>query len=365
MKKNLLLVLSSEKLSGGEKVALDIASKLKKEFEFIFFLPNQPQKEFEEKLKDFKIYFPNKNSFLEIIKNLKKIICNLQPSIIHTHGTRASIFLKFTLFLTWKKNFKFIYTLHGIHFIRRKFPFNFIFLFWEIITNYLFVDYLVCVGKDDHNLAKKLRLIKSKKLFLIENGINLQEYQNIESGFLRKNFSLQEEIILTTICRLHYQKDIETLIKAINLLKDRNIILFIVGDGPDKYKLENLVKNLKLEGKIKFLGFRKEIKEILRDADIFILSTRWEGLPLVILEAWAMKKPVIASNVHGIIGLINDNKNGVLFKFGNPYDLKEKILFLIKNEDLRFKIVANGFKLVEEIYNLSNTIDKYKKIYMQ
>lgn len=363
MKKSILFILSSEKLSGGEKIALNIAKGLKNEFDFIFFLPQKPQKEFEEELKDFKIYFPEKKSFLEIIKSLKKIIFDFQFSSIHVHGTRASIFLKLVLFLTLRKDFKFIYTLHGIHFIRRRLPINLIFLIWEIITNCLFVDYLICVGKDDYDLANKLKLIKKNKLFLIENGINLQEYQNIESEFLRKNFNLQDEIIITTVCRLHYPKDVETLIKSINLLRNENIILFIVGDGPDMKKLKNLVEKLKLENKIIFLGFKKEVKEILQDSDIFVLSTRWEGLPLVILEAWAMKKPVIASAVHGIKGLIKDEENGILFNFGDPEDLKDKILLLLKDQNLKTKIAENGFKLVQEKYNIENMIVKYKKLF--
>ncbi|MFN3301846.1 MAG: glycosyltransferase, partial [Patescibacteria group bacterium] len=222
MKKKILLVLSTEKFSGGEKVALDIAKSLKFDFDFVFFLPSNPSKEFEEELKDFKVYFPSKKSFLGIIRNLKKTIFESKPSIVHAHGTRAGIFLKVTLFFTFRKNFKFIYTLHGIHFIRRKFPFNFIFLFLEVITNNLFVDYLTCVGKDDYNLAKKLRLIKNSKLLLIENGINLEKYRNIKRGYLRNNFELKNKIILATICRLGYQKDLKTLIKAIYLLKNEN-----------------------------------------------------------------------------------------------------------------------------------------------
>ncbi|BCX15614.1 MAG: hypothetical protein KatS3mg097_506 [Candidatus Parcubacteria bacterium] len=363
MKSKILLILSSEQFSGGEKVALEIAKNLKSNFDFIFFLPGKPQKEFEEELKNFEFYYSPQKSFLEIIKNLKKTITFLKPSIINTHGTRASVFLKLVLFLTLKKKFKFIYTLHGAHFVRRKFSVNFIFLIWELITNYLFVDYLICVGKDDYDLIKKLKLINKNKLFLIENGINFEEYQNIEKGYLRKNFNLKNEIILTTICRLHYPKDLKTLINAVNLIKDENIVLFIVGDGPDRNELEDLVRNLNLENKIKFLGFRKEIKEILQDTDIFILSTRWEGLPLVILEAWATKKPVIASDVHGIRGLIKNEESGILFKFGDLEDLKKKILLLIKNENLKFKIANNGYELVKKKYNIFQMAQSYKEIY--
>jgi glycosyltransferase involved in cell wall biosynthesis len=362
--KKILFILSSGKLSGGEKVALDIANGLKNEFEFIFYLPEEPQKEFLEYLKDFKVYFSKDKAIFKISKNLKEAIVKENPDIIVCHGIRSSIYLKITLFYL-KKNFKFIYVLHGIHFIRRKFPFNYIFLFWEIFTNRIFVDKLVCVGKDDFDLARKLKLSKKEKIVLIENGININEYRNIPSGFLRKKFQLNNVKILLTICRLHYPKDVKTLIKALNLLRNENLVLFIVGEGPDRKDLEKLVDSLNLNEKIKFLGFQKEVKEILKDADIFVLSTRWEGLPIVILEAWASKIPVIASNVHGIKNLIENEKDGLLFEFGNEKDLTEKIKILLKNEEMRKKLAENGFLKVAQKFNIERMINQYKLLFTE
>jgi glycosyltransferase involved in cell wall biosynthesis len=362
--KKILFVLSSGKLSGGEKVALDIANGLKNKFDFIFYLPEEPQKEFLEFLNGFKVYFAKDNSIFKASKNLKETIDKEKPNIIVCHGIRSSIYLKLLLF-SLKKKFKFIYVLHGIHFIRRKFPFNYIFLFWEIFTNRIFVDKLVCVGKDDYDLAKKLKLINEKKLLLIENGINVEEYQNIPKGFLRKKFNLQNKKILLTICRLHYPKDVKTLIKSINLLKDEDLVLFIVGDGPDRKELEELVNNLNLQEKIKFLGFKKEVKEILKDADIFILSTRWEGLPIVILEAWASKVPIIASNVHGIKSLIENEKDGLFFEFGNEKDLAEKIKILLENEEMRKKLSENGFVKVTKKFNVERMTNQYELLFLE
>ncbi len=362
--KKILFILSSGKLSGGEKVALDIAKGLKDKFKFLFYLPEKPQEEFFELLNKFQVYFLKDNKVFKICKNLKKVIKEENPQIVVCHGIRSSIYLKISLFY-FKKNFKFIYVLHGIHFIRKKFPLNYIFLFWEIITNRIFVDILVCVGKDDFDLAKKLKLINEKKLLLIENGINILEYEYISQGFLRNKFELNNNKILITICRLHYQKDVKTLIKAIDLLREENIVLFVVGDGPDRKILEKLVDDLKLQTKVKFLGFQKEIKEILKDADIFILSTRWEGLPLVILEAWALKIPIIASNVHGIKSLIRDKEDGLLFEFGNEKDLAEKIKFLIGSEELKSKIIKNGFMKLKENFNINVMIEKYNLIFSE
>jgi glycosyltransferase involved in cell wall biosynthesis len=361
--KKFLLVLSSGKFSGGEKVALDIAKGLENDFKFIFFLPEKPQKEFSEYLKDFKIYFPEEDKFFSIIKKLQEVINLEKPGLVHSHGIRASIFLKLAILLNFKKTFRFVYTLHGIHFVHRKFPWNFIFLLWEFITNRIFVDNLICVGKDDFDLAKKLKLIKKNKTSLIENGIKIEDYNNLKSGFLRNKFKLKDKKILLTICRLHYPKDIKTLIKAINLIRNSDLILYIIGDGPDRRSLEEMVRKLNLQDKVQLLGFQKEVKELLNDSDIFILSSRWEGLPIVILEAWASKVPVIASNVHGIKGLIQNNKDGLLFEFGNEKDLTEKIKFLLENRELQKQLIENGFSRVQKEYNLDKMVEQYKNLY--
>jgi len=362
--KKILFVLSSEKLSGGEKVALEIAKNLKDKFVFLFYLPNKPQNELLALLKDFKLYFPQKDCFLKIVCDLSEIIKNEKPEIVHAHGIRAGVYVKITL-LFKRKNFKFIYTLHGAHFLHYKFLQKLIFLVWEFFSNRLFVDILTCVGIDDYEAIKKLNLINLNKLVLIQNGINIDDYQNIEGGKLRQELNLKDEIICTTICRLHYQKDLETLIKAINLIKNENLILLIVGDGEDKKRLENLANELGLEKRIKFLGFRNDIKKILKDSDLFILSSRWEGLPVVILEAWAMRKPIIVSAVHGIKSLVQDKMNGLLFKLGDEKDLAEKIKELIKDQNLRLKLANGGFKTVSEKYNLNLMVDNYQNLYLR
>ncbi len=162
---------------------------------------------------------------------------------------------------------------------------------------------------------------------------------------------------------MHYQKDVETIIKALKIIEKENFIFFVVGDGPDRDKLEQLVNSLNLQNKIIFLGYRTDIEKILASADLFILSSRWEGLPLVILEAFACKIPVIASKVHGITSVVKDGENGLLFEFKNEKDLAEKILLILKNEDLKKKIIENAYLTVKEKFNLEKMIKAYENLY--
>lgn len=357
----ILFVQGTEKISGGERIALDIANNLRNDFESVFFLPQKPTEEALGFYKEFNPHYPKKIGFREVIKELINVINLIKPDIIHAQGTRAAFFIKLAYLVRSKKE-RFIYTLHGIHFIHKTFPFNRLFLIFERLTNKL-ADTLICVGEDDFNLAKKLRLIKEEKLILIKNGIDFKKFESIEKGFLREKFNIKNEIIITTACRLHYQKDVETLIRSINLLRNYPLIFFIVGDGPERKKLEILTKNFGLENKVKFLGFQKEVEKILADSDIFVLSTKWEGLPLVILEALALKKPVIGSAVGGVKELIKDNLNGFLFQLGSEKELAQKIRILIGDENLRKKFGENGFNPIKENYNLQEMINGYSKHY--
>ncbi len=352
----ILLVFKTTEISGGERIGLYIHEFLKYKYDFFLFFPQNPDIELDN------LIYPYKNSFRDVISTLEKTIYQRDIKIVHAHSPKAAMWLKLFCLLN-RKTFKFIYTIHGIHFVHYKFPLNILFTIYEIITNRMFVDALICVGIDDYNLAKKLKLISDEKLFLIENGIDLTEFENLEDYSIKKEFNIKNEKIIVTVCRLHYQKDIETAIRAIKLLENEKIKFLIVGDGPERNKLEKLTKSLKLENKVIFLGHRNDVNRILKIADIFVLSTKWEGLALVILESFASKIPVIASNVHGNTSVIVNGENGLLFKFKDPKDLAKKILLLLRDENLRARIVENAYNSVKSRFNVERMIRRYDNLY--
>lgn len=341
----ILVILSNNSFSGGEKVAIDIAKGLKNKFEFIFFIPKIPKESLLKKIEDFKFYYAKKNFMLEALEVINKE--NIK--IVHSHGIRAGFLTKMIKIL--KPKIKHIYTIHGIHYLHRKFPINNTMHLFETISNRFLVEKVVCVGKDDFEFLKKY----SNNVILIENGIEVENSN--------ENTEKNDKITLLTISRLHYQKDIQTLIKSISHIRDLDIVLYIIGDGPEKKKLENMTKELKLEDKVIFLGFIENLENYLKSCDIFILSSRWEGLPLVILEAWKYKKPVIASNVVGIRSLISNYKDGILFELGDSIELSKRIVELVNNQNLRKSLGENGYKKLLKEYSLELMVRKYEKLY--
>lgn len=356
----ILMVHSTEKVSGGENVSLGIAGCLRTIFDFIFFTPAKPIS--MDRFVGYSVFYPKEKGFVNSSTKLKEVIDSERPDIVHAQGTRAALFVKLA-FIRGARRTKFVYTLHGIHFVRKQFPKSFISLLLERWASRL-IDALVCVGKDDLNLAKKLHLIENNKLFLIENGVKVVEMVEENGAFLREELSLGGKKIIMTACRLHYQKDVKTLIWAMSILKDENSLLLIVGDGPERDDLEKLSAYLDLGSTVRFLGNRDDVDDILLVTDIFVLSTHWEGSPLVILEAWANRKPVVASDVHGVADLVEDNENGLLVKSGDPDDLAEKIDTLLSDGNLRSRLGMSGYDLVRTTHSVDNMAKEYKKLYL-
>jgi len=166
-------------------------------------------------------------------------------------------------------------------------------------------------------------------------------------------------------------KDIETLIKAFNLVlsKRKDVQLDLVGPVEEDYKeiINSLIKKLQI--KINFLGPVYDLKEkikILDSADVFVLPSRREGMPQALIEAMSRKKIVISSRTDGGKEIIQDGKNGFLFDIGSEKQLAEKLLFSLddKNKVMLKKIEENALRSVKQ-FSWNNLIKKIEKIYLQ
>ncbi len=371
---------SSSILGGGQQIMFSIVDRLKTDFDFIVIAPPGA---FLDKYREKNIFIEELGEvgLISIIKKIKRLIKKHQPDIIHAHGTRAAFWLRAVL-ISLKRWFypqlnyslrsgrsryiKIIYTLHGFHIIRKNFLIRWLYLIIERFLN-KWVDILVCVSEADQNLVLKHKTISENKIVVIKNGIDLKRFQisQQEVEDIKQNLELRNNFILTTIGRLHQPKDYFTILRALKILISwiKNIKLLIIGDGPLRESLEKGVKNLGLKKYVKFLGFWEDIPVLINLSDIIILSTKWEGLPLVPLETGACKKPIIASDVEGVRETILDKKTGYLFKSGSEKDLSEKILEVYQSEKLRKNLGENAFKFVSENFDIKVMAEKYEKLY--
>ncbi|MCS7231648.1 MAG: glycosyltransferase family 4 protein [Elusimicrobiota bacterium] len=195
--------------------------------------------------------------------------------------------------------------------------------------------------------------ISEEKLCFIPNGVDLSIFRPI---FVWKN---RKEKVVYSIGRLSRQKNYHLLIEAIAKLK--NVSLTIIGNGPLRSELEDFANKKNI--KIRFIEKveNEKLSEILKDADVFVLSSLFEGHPKALTEAMACGIPCVGVNVEGIRDIIINGENGLLSE-PNEKDLAEKIKLLLENKELAEKLGNNARKYVEENYNLEKLIDKEIKI---
>lgn len=232
----------------------------------------------------------------------------------------------------------------------------------------LLCSQMIAVSEDLRKyFTKELKLTNTSKIVTIYNGIDLNKYtvNNSHRNIHNKPGISPNTLIAGIVGSLFVVKGIPYLLEAIKkvITYFPNFRLLIVGEGDQESILKKKVVSLGLQNIVNFLGFRNDIPEVLNLFDIYICSSSSEGLSLSILEAMAMEKPVIATEVGGNPELIVHGKNGYLVPPRDPEKLAEKILVLLKNKNLREQMGKMGRKIVEEKFSIKAMIDNYQNLY--
>jgi len=224
-----------------------------------------------------------------------------------------------------------------------------------------FIEYFIPVSDDLLGWLKQVVNIKAQKLVLIRNGINI-------NGFYRQRDS-DDIIKFIHVARLDRVKNQAGLISSFvhlvkkNILSHENVHLTIVGDGEEMNCLNLLVTELSAEDYIEFTGARDDIALLLSNADVFILSSIAEGIPMTVLEAMASSLPVVSTNVGGLSELITDNKNGFLVDKQNIEALSGAMENYIKHPQLIMQHGEQARSFIENNFSEQSMVDQYRTLY--
>jgi len=208
--------------------------------------------------------------------------------------------------------------------------------------------------------------LSEEKIDVVYSGIDIERFQNVDRDYLISELGAnREKLCIGNIAALAWHKDHRTLVEAARIVVDEfpEVIFLIVGEGPLRREIEILIKKLDLEKEVKLLGFRQDIPEILSHLDLFVLSSSWEGLGTSVLDAFASRVPVVATNVGGIPEIVKDRVNGILVPPENPAALAGAIISLLKNRDLACQLAEEGFRLVKEKFSVDRMVEQIRKIY--
>ncbi|MBN1638050.1 MAG: glycosyltransferase [Ignavibacteriales bacterium] len=250
---------------------------------------------------------------------------------------------------------------------------------WEVVTQPLVnrhkliynlakrnIDYVVTVSNATKNQVIKERNLNPQKVITIHYGIDLKKFQKKNCDSKRAELKIgKNEKIVGTVARLTEQKGHVFLIDAAtSIIKQFSNVKFIfVGDGPLKKQLEAKVVEMEISSNFIFLGFRRDIRELLSVFNIFVLPSLYEGLPNVVLEAMACSHPLVATRVDGTPELVVDGVTGLLVPPKDSNSLAQAITYLLKNENSISEMGQQGRKRVENLFSLEKQIEHFNNLY--
>lgn len=295
-----------------------------------------------------------KFNFFSVINRFRNILQKEKPDILDSYLIHSSLFGRiFGKLFGIKK---------VISSVRNDYStFRFLSFLDRITQNK--VDLYLINSYSLFSYVNQILRVPIRKIKVIQNGLDLEKiYTNLDYKYnIRKELGLKEErIIIISISRLRKQKNLSILIKAMQHLDD-NFILVIVGDGSERNNLIKLTNELKIKHRVYFLGKRFDIFNILNSSDIFILPSKIEGMSNALLEAMALKKCCIVSNIPQNRELIEDYVNGLTFKIDNEIELSEKILYALENKG-NITYGENAYQIIKSKYNINVIAKKYEKI---
>lgn len=207
------------------------------------------------------------------------------------------------------------------------------------------------------------------KMMMMPNGVDLAKFTNERKTdrALRSELGIgQDEFVWLAIGRLVDAKDYPTMLKAWAIVRKASAAsaLIIVGEGPDRLSLENLSRDLGLTDSVRFLGIRSDISSLMSVSDAYVMSSLWEGLPMVLLEASACELPIVATNVGGNREIIRDGISGYLTDSACPEQLADKMISLMKLPiEQREDMGRESRRFVMQHYEIGKIISQWESLY--
>ncbi|MCM0650581.1 glycosyltransferase [Clostridium swellfunianum] len=361
MRINVLHIVANGKLSGAEKVVSDICTNI--DTEMFHPLVVCTQGELVEHFKSRHVDCFNADVNKMEISKLRSILVANKVHIIHAHDVKASI-AGYLASINLK-----IPVISHIHssypWMKTKSPLKYIDRFFR--NKYTLS--IACSQKAAEYYFEYNKSLDKSKMIVKGNMFNFRELAQVklqdEKEMKRKFFIDSDTYVFGYLGRLLESKGVDLLIESFYnfSLKNDKAVLLIVGDGEYMDKLKDLVSNYKLEDKVIFAGYQKDVYSYLNVFDSFILPSRYEGLPISVLEAMAMERVVISTPTAGVPEVIDNNYSGILLKERSMECLLEAMEYVYFNRDKAEEMGKNAKAFLFEHRNIKNYIVDLQKLY--
>lgn len=343
--KKVMHLISTDSFSGAENVSCQIINGFKnnKDYEmyYVSVIGNNKENLIERNVNYYEL---KKFNYSEI----KKAVKELKPDIIHAHDAKSSIFA--ALFF---KKCKIISHIHGNHENMRKITLKT--LLYNFFSHcYEKIIWVSDSALDNYYFRKKI-LDKSIVLYNVIDPNEMKERAN--------KIKIKEKYDLVYVGRLTYAKNPTRLVNVISIVKKslKDIKLVIVGDGELREEVEKEMENKSLKDSIFLVGFQDNPAPYMKNAKIMLMTSRYEGTPMCVLEAISLGLPIVSTPTDGICKIIENGENG--FLSDSDEKLAENIVTLLNNKKLYDKFVKSINDKNMTINNIDEYIKKIKAIY--
>ncbi len=365
---SILFVIDGVEFGGGERVFFQLADGLKDRYKV--FVATMPGRFFERELRGLgiKVFSVDMKRRLSLkpINRIREIIRNNEIDILHSQGARADFFARIA---GRKANVPHIVCTVAMPVEGfdvgplRKMVYRFTDWFSE-----RYVDRFIVVSDSLKRALIEGRGIVAQGVIRIYNGIEVDQFHpGIQRNNLRAEFKIPTDApLIGAIGRMVWQKGFKYLLDAapeiVRAVPD--VRFLFVGDGPLKDKLKEKSEKLKVTDRLIFAGFRTDIKAILSTIDLLVVPSLLEGFPMVTLEAMAMAKPVIATNIDGITEQIITGQDGILVPPKDNGALARAIIKVLNDRESAKRMGLAAREKVEKHFSIEKMVNETEKVYL-
>lgn len=308
-------------------------------------------------------------SNIKSIFKLYKLMKKEKYDIVHVHTPIAAILGRIAAKMARVNQI--VYTAHGFYFHEdmSKFQYKLFYFIEKFGAKYL-TDWLLLQSHEDYILSVEQNFLRKNKILHLSNGVDIKNNFNpllmdvVEQNTLKSEYNIStDDVVFMFIGRMVKEKGIFELLEAFKDLstKYHNIKLLLVGslltserDQESYTKFRELLS----DPNVIQLGFRKDIRDLLSISSVFVLPSYREGLPRSIIEAMAMEKPIIATDIRGCREEVWHGENGFLVKKQSVKELADKMEWLIINKEERIRFGRKSREIVENLFDEEKVISK-------
>jgi glycosyltransferase involved in cell wall biosynthesis len=301
---------------------------------------------------------PDPRGLIQLIR----LVRAWKPDVVHSHMVHANLMARALRLLVRVPAL--VSTIHSLHEGGR------LRMAVYRLTNGL-VDQMTIVSEAAGDRFVGEGIIPRKLLRVVPNGVDINLFQHVPAGTresVREKIALGRQFVWLAVGRFDPPKDYPNMLRAFALVRQQiaEAVLLLVGRGALQEETEALARDLGVSESVRFLGVRSEVPEIMSAADGYVMSSAWEGMPVVLLEAAAAGLPIVATSVGGIHEVVHDQESGFLVPPRNPEALGQAMLRMIGlSEAQRRSMGERGREHVRAHYGLTRMVEKWEDIYRE